>query len=73
MSLHAMRAMVVICYALIVPVILIWNGESVLLFLYQEPHLAHLVGQYIRIVLTGVPAFVVYELTRKWYVDQTRV
>ena len=73
MSLHAMRAMVVICYALIVPCILIWNGETVLLFLHQEPHLAHLVGQYLRVVLPGVPAFMVYELTRKWYVHETTV
>lgn len=46
--------------------IILLNGESLLLALRQDPEVARLAGQYLKVLVFGIPGYAGFEITRRW-------
>jgi MATE family multidrug resistance protein len=46
--------------------IVLLNGESLLLALRQDPEVARLAGQYLKVLVFGIPGYAGFEITRRW-------
>lgn len=69
-GLHAMRTMCIICLLIIPQVVIFFNATRILLALGQEPRVAELAGQYLRVLSTGLPGYAVFEVVRRWLQSQ---
>ncbi|EPS96474.1 hypothetical protein FOMPIDRAFT_1018837 [Fomitopsis schrenkii] len=65
------QRMAVVMAASLVPIILIWfSSESILLFLKQEPEVAHLAATYLRYSVVGLPAYTFNSISRRYFQSQ---
>ncbi|GJN93150.1 hypothetical protein Rhopal_006197-T1 [Rhodotorula paludigena] len=66
-STYAIRTFL-ICLAICVPqALFFWNSEWILRdYLRQEPDVAYRAGQYLRILILGLPAYSGFECIRRW-------
>ncbi|KAM6496630.1 MatE domain containing protein, partial [Amanita muscaria] len=68
--LWAQRMTVVVAFALI-PMYLLWfNAEQILIFLKQDPAVAHLAAVYLRWVSLGLPAYAFNSISRRYFQSQ---
>ncbi|PFH50484.1 hypothetical protein AMATHDRAFT_60888 [Amanita thiersii Skay4041] len=69
-GLWSQRMTVVMTVALI-PMLLIWfNAEAILVFLKQDPAVAHLAALYLRWVSIGLPAYAFNCISRRYFQSQ---
>ncbi|KAI0070551.1 MATE efflux family protein [Panus rudis PR-1116 ss-1] len=65
------QRMAVVMAATLIPIILIWfNSESILLFLKQEPEVAHLAAVYLKYAVIGLPAYAFNSISRRYFQSQ---
>ncbi|KAF4616349.1 hypothetical protein D9613_008614 [Agrocybe pediades] len=65
------QRMTVVMFASLIPMFLIWfNAESLLLFLKQDPEVAHLASIYLRWVSLGLPAYAFNCISRRYFQSQ---
>ncbi|KIM42239.1 hypothetical protein M413DRAFT_70972 [Hebeloma cylindrosporum] len=65
------QRMTVVMFASLIPMYLIWfNAEAVLLFLKQDPEVAHLAAIYLRWVSLGLPAYAFNCISRRYFQSQ---
>ncbi|PCH45028.1 MATE efflux protein [Wolfiporia cocos MD-104 SS10] len=65
------QRMAVVMAAVLVPIILIWfSSESILLFLKQDPDVAHLAAVYLRWLTLGLPAYTFNAISRRYFQSQ---
>ncbi|KAH9918955.1 MATE efflux family protein [Fomitopsis serialis] len=65
------QRMAVVMTAVLVPIILIWfSSESILLFLKQEPEVAHLAATYLKWSVIGLPAYAFNGISRRYFQSQ---
>lgn len=65
------QRMTVVMAALLVPTYCIWiNAETILLFLKQDPEVAHLAAVYLRWVSLGLPAYAFNCISRRYFQSQ---
>ncbi|PWN32367.1 MATE efflux family protein [Meira miltonrushii] len=65
-GLYTQRMLVIVAY-LVVPISAIWfNAERLLLLLGQDPIVASLAGQYLRILAIGLPGYAGFEVCRRY-------
>lgn len=65
-SLHALRTALLSVIIIIPAGVVMFNGESILLALRQDPQVAHLAGQYLKILVFGLPGYAGFEIMRRW-------
>ena len=65
-SLHALRTAYLALLIMIPSIIVILNGETLLLALRQDPEVAALAGQYLKVLVFGIPGYAGFEITRRW-------
>lgn len=65
-GLHALRTMIIIFLMIIPQVIIFFHSEYLLLRLKQEPAVAALAGQYLKVLSFGLPGYAVFEVARRW-------
>jgi len=66
MSLYTLRTAFLI-YVLLIPACIgLTFAERFLLFIKQEPVVAHLAAQYINVAILGIPFIAMFELCRRW-------
>ena len=59
--------MFILISILLIPISTIWlNAESLLLFLGQDPQIAHLSGVYLRYYVFSLPGYTAFEILRKF-------
>ncbi|KIL62651.1 hypothetical protein M378DRAFT_165478 [Amanita muscaria Koide BX008] len=69
-GLWTQRMTVVIAFSLI-PMYLLWfNAEPILLFLKQDPVVAHLAAVYLRWISLGLPAYAFNSISRRYFQSQ---
>ncbi|KIL64533.1 hypothetical protein M378DRAFT_162975 [Amanita muscaria Koide BX008] len=69
-GLWTQRMTVVIAFSLI-PMYLLWfNAEQILLFLKQDPVVAHLAALYLRWTSLGLPAYAFNSISRRYFQSQ---
>ncbi|KAH8083292.1 MATE efflux family protein [Cristinia sonorae] len=69
-GLWAQRMTVVMAVTLI-PIVCIWMGsESILLFLKQDPEVAHLAAVYLKYSIAGLPAYAFNAISRRYFQSQ---
>ncbi|KAH9922447.1 mate-domain-containing protein [Amylocystis lapponica] len=65
------QRMAVVMAAVQVPILLIWfNSESILLFLKQDPEVAHLAAVYLKYVAFSLPAYAFNGISRRYFQSQ---
>ncbi|KAF8870967.1 MATE efflux family protein [Gymnopilus junonius] len=65
------QRMTVVMFTSLIPMFLIWfNAEAILLFLKQDPEVAHLAGVYLRWVSLGLPAYAFNCISRRYFQSQ---
>ncbi|MCO5565376.1 hypothetical protein L7F22_019049 [Adiantum nelumboides] len=65
-GLYTQRMLVIVTY-LLVPISAIWlNAESILLLLGQDPIVADLAAQYLRVLVIGLPGYAGFEVCRRY-------
>lgn len=65
-GIHVQRCLLLLAI-MFVPIIVIWmNTESLLLALRQQPELARLSGQYMKVFLIGAPGFAIFETLKRF-------
>ncbi|KAF8962337.1 mate-domain-containing protein [Flammula alnicola] len=65
------QRMTVVMFASLIPTLLIWfNAESILVFLKQDPEVAHLASIYLRWVALGLPAYAFNCISRRYFQSQ---
>ncbi|KAF5336420.1 hypothetical protein D9611_006482 [Ephemerocybe angulata] len=65
------QRMCVVMTAMLIPIFLIWfSAESILLFLRQDPDVAHLAAVYLRWVSLGLPAYTFNCISRRYFQSQ---
>ncbi|KAF8150627.1 mate-domain-containing protein [Crassisporium funariophilum] len=65
------QRMTVVMFASLIPTFMIWwNAEIILLFLRQEPEVAHLAAIYLRWVSMGLPAYAFNCISRRYFQSQ---
>ncbi|KAK7683105.1 hypothetical protein QCA50_013778 [Cerrena zonata] len=65
------QRMAVVMAASLLPIILIWfSSESILLFLKQEPEVAHLAAVYLKYSVIGLPAYAFNSISRRYFQSQ---
>lgn len=62
--------MIIICLMIIPQAVVFFNAERLLIALKQEPEVAHLAGQYLKVVTTGLPGYALFEVARRWLQSQ---
>lgn len=66
MSLHCMRTTLIIGLILIPQFLILWNAHAILVLLKQDPQVAMLAGQYLKIISFGLPGYAIFEISRRW-------
>ncbi|KAJ2522436.1 hypothetical protein GGI11_001736 [Coemansia sp. RSA 2049] len=63
---HYQRGIIAVLthFAIISPIM--WNAERLLLFLGQDPEIAHLVGMYLRLNIVGMLPYSLFETTKRF-------
>lgn len=69
-GLHAVRTMIIICLMIIPQWIIFFNATNILIALKQEPEVAELAGQYLKVVSAGLPGYALFEVVRRWLQSQ---
>lgn len=69
-GLWTQRMTVVMSVSLIPMFLIWWNAETILLFLRQEPEVAHLASTYLRWVSLGLPAYAFNCISRRYFQSQ---
>ncbi|KZT10436.1 MATE efflux family protein [Laetiporus sulphureus 93-53] len=65
------QRMAVVMAAVLVPIIFIWfSAETILLFLKQDPEVAHLAALYLRCLIIGLPAYTFNAISRRYFQSQ---
>ncbi|KAF9459120.1 MATE efflux family protein [Collybia nuda] len=65
------QRMTVVMSVVLMPVFLTWfNAENILLFLKQDPEVAHLAAVYLRWVSMGLPAYTFNCISRRYFQSQ---
>ncbi|CCL99774.1 uncharacterized protein FIBRA_01796 [Fibroporia radiculosa] len=65
------QRMAVVMAAVLVPIILVWcNSEAILLFLKQDPEVAHLAAVYLQCLAIGLPAYTFNAISRRYFQSQ---
>ncbi|KAF8582562.1 multidrug/Oligosaccharidyl-lipid/Polysaccharide flippase [Ramaria rubella] len=65
------QRMAVVMFVLLFPIAGIWwNSEHILLFLKQDPEVAHLAGVYLRWLTLSLPAYSFNNLSRRYFQSQ---
>ncbi|KAI0264617.1 MATE efflux family protein [Gloeopeniophorella convolvens] len=65
------QRMAVVMAVFLIPVYFIWfNAESLLLFLHQEPEVAHLAALYLKVASIGLPAYTFNCISRRYFQSQ---
>ncbi|KAH6900841.1 mate-domain-containing protein [Coprinopsis sp. MPI-PUGE-AT-0042] len=65
------QRMTVVMAVLLVPVLLTWlNAENILLFLKQDPEVAHFAAIYLRWATLGLPAYTFNCISRRYFQSQ---
>ncbi|EPQ53474.1 MATE efflux family protein [Gloeophyllum trabeum ATCC 11539] len=65
------QRMAVVMAACLIPILFVWfNAESILLFLKQEPEVAHLAGIYLKWTSIGLPAYMFNSISRRYFQSQ---
>lgn len=65
-SLHALRTALLLAILLLPMTVLLWNAESLLLLLHQDPAVAKLAGLYLKVLSGGLPGYAGFECVRRW-------
>ena len=47
-------------------VIIFWNAEPLLLVLRQDPAVAKLASEYLKVLSAGLPAYAYFECIKRW-------
>ncbi|KAJ2086701.1 ethionine resistance protein [Coemansia sp. RSA 1813] len=63
---HFQRGIIAACTHFILVVPILWNAENLLLFLRQDPEIAHLAGTYLRVHILSMLPFSLYEATKRY-------
>ncbi|KAI0000631.1 MATE efflux family protein [Russula compacta] len=65
------QRMAVVTAGFLIPVYFVWfNAESILLFLHQEPEVAHLAAVYLKWSSIGLPAYAFNCISRRYFQSQ---
>ncbi|KAJ2084807.1 ethionine resistance protein [Coemansia sp. RSA 1813] len=63
---HFQRGIIAACTHFIIVAPILWNAESILLLLKQDPEIAHLSGLYLRIHILSTLPFALFEATKRY-------
>ncbi|KAJ2505370.1 ethionine resistance protein, partial [Coemansia sp. RSA 1939] len=63
---HFQRGIIAVCAYFIAVVPILWNAENLLLFLRQDPEIAHLSGLYLRVHILSMLPFALFEATKRY-------
>ncbi|KAJ2514129.1 ethionine resistance protein [Coemansia sp. RSA 1939] len=63
---HFQRGIIALCIHFIFVVPISWNSEKMLLFLRQDPEIAHLTGQYLRLNILAVLPLTLFEAAKRF-------
>lgn len=66
MSLHCMRTTCIIGLLLIPMYLVLWNSHFIFLILRQDPTVALLASEYLKIISLGLPGYALFEISRRW-------
>lgn len=65
-GLHVQRCLLLLAI-IMMPVLVIWlNTESLMLALKQDPEIAKLSGQYMKVAVLGAPGFAIFETLKRF-------
>ncbi|KAH9055675.1 MATE efflux family protein [Lactarius vividus] len=65
------QRMAVVMAAFLIPISFLWlNAESILLFLHQQPDVAHLAAVYLKYASIGLPAYAFNCISRRYFQSQ---
>ncbi|KAF8500305.1 MATE efflux family protein [Russula emetica] len=65
------QRMAVVVAGFLIPVYFVWfNAESILLFLHQQPDVAHLAAIYLKYASIGLPAYTFNSISRRYFQSQ---
>ncbi|CAA7268525.1 unnamed protein product [Cyclocybe aegerita] len=65
------QRMTIVMFSCLIPTLFIWwNAEAILVFLKQEPEVAHLASIYLRWVSFGLPAYAFNCISRRYFQSQ---
>ncbi|KAI0305257.1 MATE efflux family protein [Multifurca ochricompacta] len=65
------QRMAVVMAGFLVPIYFLWfNAESILLFLHQQPEVAHLAALYLKWASIGLPAYAFNCISRRYFQSQ---
>ncbi|KAL2313483.1 MatE family transporter [Schizosaccharomyces pombe] len=65
-AIYLQRCLLILA-VLHIPVALIWlNLEHILIFLHQDPMVAHLCGRYMRVFILAAPGYAVFEALKRY-------
>ncbi|KAJ1814490.1 ethionine resistance protein, partial [Coemansia sp. RSA 2675] len=63
---HYQRGLIAVFSHILLVAPILWNAESILLVIKQDPGIAALCGKYLRIQILGILPFSVFETTRRY-------
>ncbi|KAI9510175.1 MATE efflux family protein [Russula earlei] len=65
------QRMAVVMSGFLIPIYFLWfNAESILLFLHQDPDVAHLAAVYLKCASIGLPAYAFNCISRRYFQSQ---
>ncbi|KAH9958017.1 MATE efflux family protein [Russula dissimulans] len=65
------QRMAVVMTGFLIPIFFLWfNAESILLFLHQQPDVAHLAAVYLKYASIGLPAYAFNAVSRRYFQSQ---
>ncbi|KAL8291589.1 hypothetical protein RQP46_002567 [Phenoliferia psychrophenolica] len=65
-SLHALRTAYLLTLMLIPQIFIFFNSQPILLFLRQDPDVARLASQYLKVLSASLPAYAYFECIKRW-------
>jgi MATE family multidrug resistance protein len=65
-GVHLQRGLCILSIMFLPIAIVWWNCEDLLLYLNQEPQLAHQAGLFLRCLVLGAPAYIAFEAVKKY-------
>ena len=65
-SLHALRTAFLLTLQLVPQIFLFWHAEPLLLSLRQDPDVARLASDYLKVLSAGLPAYAYFECIKRW-------
>ncbi|KAI0252928.1 mate-domain-containing protein [Lactifluus subvellereus] len=65
------QRMAIVMTGFLIPILFLWfNAESILLFLHQQPDVAHLAALYLKYASIGLPAYTFNCISRRYFQSQ---